>query len=82
MSEYYNRSHKRCVMIKVTRLNGSRFYINAEMIQTIESTPDTHITLSNGVKVIVKDSAESIIKQVIEYQRLVRNPELEIHQGE
>ena len=69
-------------MIKVTRLNGSRFYINAEMIQTIESTPDTHITLSNGVKVIVKDSAESIIKQVIEYQRLVRNPELEIHQGE
>ena len=69
-------------MIKVTRLNGSRFYINAEMIQTIEPTPDTHITLSNGVKVIVKDSAESIIKQVIEYQRLVRNPELEIHQGE
>ena len=69
-------------MIKVTRLNGSRFYINAEMIQTIESTPDTHITLSNGVKVIVKDSPESIIKQVIEYQRLVRNPELEIHQGE
>ncbi len=68
-------------MIKVTRLNGIKFFINAELIQTIESTPDTLITLSNGVKMIVKDSPESIIEQVIRYQRLVRNPELDTQQG-
>ncbi len=68
-------------MIKVTRLNGTKFFVNPEMIQTIEATPDTLITLSNGVKMIVKDSTETVIKQIIEYQRIVRNPELEIHPG-
>lgn len=69
-------------MIKVTRLNGSKFFVNPELIQTIEATPDTLITLSNGVKMIVKDSTDSIIKQIIDYQRLVRNPQLELRLGE
>ncbi len=68
-------------MIKVTRLNGVKFYLNADLIQSIESTPDTVITLSNGTKVIVKDSLETVVKEIIEYQRLVRNPELDSNQG-
>ena len=40
-------------MILVTRLNGTTFYINAELIQSVEPTPDTVIALTNNVKVIV-----------------------------
>ena len=40
-------------MIAVTRLNGSKFYINALLIETIEETPDTFITLTTGKKTLV-----------------------------
>ncbi len=69
-------------MIQVTRFNGSRFFINAERILSIESTPDTVITLQDNIKLIVKDKPEEIVKQVIEYQRLIHNPQLELHLGE
>jgi flagellar protein FlbD len=69
-------------MIQVTRFNGSRFFINAERILSIESTPDTVITLQDNVKLIVKDKPEEIVKHVIEYQRLIHNPQLVIDLGE
>ena len=59
-------------MIKVTRLNGKPFVINADMIQFIEETPDTVITLSNHEKVLVKESADEVIRRVIEYGRAIR----------
>ncbi len=68
-------------MIKITRLNGTKLYINAELIQSIEATPDTTITLSNGVKIITKDPLEAVVKQIIEYQRLVHNPQIDLEQG-
>ena len=43
-------------MIKVTRLNGKEFVVNADLIQYLEETPDTIITLVNHEKVVVKDS--------------------------
>ncbi|HJV16294.1 MAG TPA: flagellar FlbD family protein, partial [Bacillales bacterium] len=43
-------------MIKVTRLNGKTFILNAIFIESIESFPDTTITLSNGRKYVVKES--------------------------
>ena len=66
-------------MIRVTRFNGSQFYLNAEMIQTVESTPDTVVTLTNNTKVLVKEKAEVIIARIIEYQRLVHNPQLNLN---
>ncbi|OHB75157.1 MAG: flagellar protein [Planctomycetes bacterium RBG_16_59_8] len=60
-------------MIKVTRLNGKEFVINAELIQFIEETPDTVITLLNSEKVIVKESVDDVIKRTIEYSRTVRS---------
>lgn len=68
-------------MILVTRFNGSRFYINAERILSIEATPDTVITLQDNIKLIVKDKPEEIVKQVIEYQRLIHNPQMQIDSG-
>jgi len=51
-------------VIKLTRFNGSVFYLNATHIETVEATPDTVITLFNDRKYIVKDSAESVANRV------------------
>lgn len=45
--------------------------INAELIETVESTPDTIITLLNGNKVIVQESVEEIVEKVIEYKKKI-----------
>ncbi len=54
-------------MIQVTRINGSHLIINALFIETIEETPDTIITLSNGKKYIVHESSEQVIELVKTY---------------
>ena len=61
-------------MIKVTRLNGKEFVINAELIQFLEATPDTVITLLNHEKIIVKEGVDDIVKRVVEYNRSIRGP--------
>jgi flagellar protein FlbD len=61
-------------MIKVTRLNGKEFVVNAEMIQFLEATPDTVVTLSNREKIVVKESVDELVKRVVDYNRSVRGP--------
>ncbi len=56
-------------MIRVTRLNGKTFYVNAELIQFVERTADTVITLTNGVKVVVSDAPEAVVEAIVEYRR-------------
>lgn len=59
-------------MITVTRLNGKRFVINAELIRTVEENPDTTITLINGDHLIVKESMEEVVERSVEYGRNLR----------
>lgn len=54
-------------MIQVTRLNGSRFHVNALLIETVEETPDTLITLTNGKKYIVTENASDVIRAIQQY---------------
>ncbi|MFN8383504.1 MAG: flagellar FlbD family protein [Anaerolineales bacterium] len=61
-------------MIFLTRTNGTLFYINAELIQTVEATPDTVVTLVNNKKYIVKDKPEEIAERFIEYRRKTHLP--------
>ena len=56
-------------MIRVTRLDGSVFYLNAEYIQTVESTPDTHIVLVTGISYVVQEKDFEIVEQVMAYRR-------------
>ena len=56
-------------MIIVTRLNGKEFAINPDLIETLEQTPDTVITLTNSNKYIVKESAEVIIERIAAFRR-------------
>ena len=56
-------------MIRVTRLNGSVFFVNAEMIKFIEGTPDTVITLTDGTKLIVREATDLVIKEIVVYRQ-------------
>ncbi|MBV1818022.1 flagellar FlbD family protein [Anaerosalibacter bizertensis] len=55
-------------MIKVKRLNEKEFVINSDLIEFIEETPDTVITLTTGRKVVVKESVDDIIEKVIDFK--------------
>ena len=59
-------------MIDVTRLNGKEVTINAELIETVEETPDTVITLTTGKKIIVKESRQ-IIKNLVKLYKIECN---------
>jgi flagellar protein FlbD len=61
----------RWAMIKLTRFKTKdhEFLLNAELIETVEETPDTVITLVNGNKVIVEEDMDEIMRLVIEYRR-------------
>ncbi|WP_018750921.1 flagellar FlbD family protein [Paenibacillus sanguinis] len=56
-------------MISVTRLNGSQMWLNAIMIETVEETPDTYVTLVTGKRIIVLEKAADVIAMVKEYYR-------------
>lgn len=58
-------------MIELTRLNGTKIFLNAELIEIIESTPDTVITLTTDKKLVVLESKDEIIDKVIEYKRRI-----------
>jgi flagellar protein FlbD len=57
-------------MIKVTRINDSELVINADLIEFVESTPDTIISLTTGKKVVVRETSDEIIDRVAKFKRL------------
>jgi len=61
-------------MIYVTRLNHTAVVLNAELIEHIETTPDTVISLTTGQKFIVLESTEEIIRRVIDFRRNILTP--------
>ena len=56
-------------MIELTRLNLTQFSINPELIEMVESTPDTVITLTTGRKLIVKETRQEVKNLVLSYKR-------------
>jgi len=63
-------------MIQVTRLNRTEVVLNGDLIEQIESTPDTVITLTTGQKIMVLESPPEIIERVVDYKRSILNPDL------
>ena len=59
------------IIIKVTRLNGKSFTINALYIETVESFPDTTITFTTGKKIVVREKEEEVTKAIIQFYRAV-----------
>lgn len=58
-------------MIRVSRLDGKEFVINALLIETVEAVPDTVITLTNGHKYVVRESVDDVIEQVAAFHRRI-----------
>ena len=58
-------------MISVSRLGGKEFYVNPDLIEIMEETPDTVITLLDGTKYVVSDSTDDILAKIIAYRREV-----------
>lgn len=55
-------------MIDLTRFNGTGFTVNCDLIETIEETPDTVVTLTTGKKIIVKESRQ-MVKNLVKLYR-------------
>ena len=60
-------------MIPVTRLNGKEFFINPDLIQTMEATPNTVITFTNDQIIVVKESPQVIVDRIIVFRSRVRD---------
>ena len=56
-------------MIHLTRLNGTEFWLNPELIEQIDKTPDTVITLTTGNNIIVKEKPEDLVNMILDYRR-------------
>ena len=56
-------------MIPLTRIDGTTFYLNPDLIEVVESSHDTHITLVNGHRYVCADSPEVIAERIAEYRR-------------
>jgi flagellar protein FlbD len=61
-------------MIALRRLNGQALMVNADLIESLESTPDTVVTLTSGNKLIVRDSPAEIADKIVEYKRKIHAP--------
>jgi flagellar protein FlbD len=65
-------------MIKVTRFKAQdhEMVLNADLIETIEETPDTVITLTTGKKLIVEETMDEIVRRVMQYKRALNSSRL------
>jgi flagellar protein FlbD len=61
-------------MIKVTRLDGEPFLLNAELIRFVESRPDTFISLVGGERVVVREPPDEVLRRCLDYQRVKHLP--------
>ncbi len=61
-------------MIRLTRMNHQPLVLNADLIEHIETTPDTLISLTNGQKFVVLESADEVIERVIRYRQALQLP--------
>ncbi|ABQ28221.1 flagellar FlbD family protein [Geotalea uraniireducens] len=59
-------------MIRLTRLDGSELFINPDLIETIEETPDTHIALLNGNRYLVLEPTRIIIDRIVAFKAKIQ----------
>ena len=58
-------------MIKVTRLGGRPFYLNSDLIESLEAVPDTTIQLTTGKRVLITEPPDEVIRRIIEFRRAI-----------
>ena len=58
-------------MIELSRLNGKVFYLNHNLIEIFEATPDTVIKLTDGTKYVVRESTAEMLEKIIAFNRQI-----------
>ena len=58
-------------MIQLTRLNNHPLVVNSDLIKLVEQAPDTVLTLVNGDKIVVRESAQEVLERVVQFRRAV-----------
>lgn len=58
-------------MIRVTRLDGTEYYINPHQIESMETTPDTTLIMLSGKHVVIRERPEEIIERIVAYRRRI-----------
>lgn len=61
-------------MIRLTRINQTPLVLNSDLIEHVEVTPDTVVTLSGGQKFLVLEPPDEVIRRVIEFRRAIQSP--------
>ena len=69
-------------MIRVTRLNGEHFALNADLIERVEGHPDTVITLLEGNKYVVAESVDQVIREIRDYRASIQAVAFQMDRGE
>ena len=62
-------------MIRLTRLNRAPLVLNSDLIEHIDVTPDTVITLTTGQILRVRETAEEVIRRIVDFRRMVFGPD-------
>ena len=68
-------------MIRLSRLDGSEFYLNSDLIQSVESNPDTHILLTTGTRYVVREGDREIVKRIVDFRRSINRPMISSRKG-
>lgn len=58
-------------MVILTKLNNQQFTLNTDLIETVEQTPDTVITMTTGNKFVVQEMPEEIINKIVQFKRRI-----------
>jgi flagellar protein FlbD len=58
-------------MIRLTRINHVPMVLNSDLIEHVETTPDTVISMTSGEKFVVLESSDDVIRKVIEFRRAI-----------
>lgn len=61
-------------MVKLSRINGEEVTVNAELIETVEATPDTIVSLTTGKRLMVVETVDQIVEKVMAYRRTLTPP--------
>lgn len=61
-------------MIQVTRINHVPLVLNSDLIEQVETTPDTVISLTTGHKFVVLESADEVVRRVVAFRREILSP--------
>jgi flagellar protein FlbD len=61
-------------MIALTRLNGHPIMLNCDLIESLEETPDTVVTLVSGNKLVIRDAMRDVQQKIIDFKRKIYGP--------